>query len=282
MPEFKNQHYVPQSYLRGFIDLKHTPKNYSPDALWSINKSTKEIKMKSINNICSQSYFYSFQSDDSIISNDIEHLLGVYESSFSEICAKCKIIREQILSGEKFDRIRRIEKKSICEYILFQYFRVPPFVLDFIDKTIPGFKEINTINGVSQTDSEIINDIKKLGFKYMFSNNEDSFINLRNIVLSKNMEISIIPDDLDIDFITSDSPALFANPHGSNALLSKDTEVVLAMSNKFAISFVNVKSYDTYSIIKNKQQVITFNRSLFRKCINNTFSGNPNRLMELI
>lgn len=282
MAEFKNQHYVPQSYLRGFIDLSFIPKNYSKDALWSINKSTNKIKLKGIINICSQNYFYSYYIDDHVFNHDIEHLLGKYETRFSELLEKCKEVRKAILSGIKFNKIRNIEKSFISEYILFQYFRVPSFSFDYISKTIPGFHEMNKNDGVIQTEEQVINDIKKYGFKSMFNYESESFIDLKKIILSKNMVVSIIPDDFEMDFITTDAPVLISNPTGPNALLSINTEITLPITNKFAISFVGNKSNDYYSIIEDKQKILKFNKSLQKKSFEYSFSGNPDRLSELI
>lgn len=278
----KNQHFVPQSYLRGFIDLQYIPKEYSRDALWSINKNTKRIKMKGIRNICSNSYFYSHYDENQDFNYDIEQFLCYYETMFSKLSHKCTIIKEAVLAGTTFERITNVEKCFICEYILFQYFRVPKFVFSYIEEMIPGFREINAVNGVIQADDELINEIKKHGFKYMFNTESESFNYLKSIILSKNMEISIIPDDFGMDFITSDSPVLIANPTGPNALLSLYTEITLPLTNKLAISFVGIRSNDTYSVIKDRLQIATFNKSLLRNSFEYSFSGNPTRLSEIL
>jgi hypothetical protein len=281
MADFKNQHFVPQTYLRFFINYDYIPENYSKDALWTINTHTKKIKMKGIENICSENYYYSYKSNNSEYNHEIEHFLSGYENNFKDVLSKVTDIRQAVLNGCILKKIRRSEKEFIINYILIQYFRVPKFTNRYSSLIIDGFKEINRKEKIKQSDDEIKNDLKKYSFNSLFDTSDQSFIKLKSIIDNKKMIISIIPEIKDCEFITSDSPVLITNSLGPNALISINTEIKLSLTPKIAISFYGPKGNDEYKIVNSLEQINTFNKSLFKNSFLYCFSGNKSILEKL-
>ena len=78
----KNQHYVPQFYLKKF-----TNEHWKIEVLDLSNKRT--LKEKSTEHICSGDYFYSIKDwEKHVISQMVEDLFNYYETKFSDIYFK--------------------------------------------------------------------------------------------------------------------------------------------------------------------------------------------------
>ena len=75
----KNQHYVPQFYLKKF-----TKQNWKIEVLDLANK--RILKEQSVEHICSGDYFYSVKDGEKhVVSQIIEDLFNYYENKFSDI-----------------------------------------------------------------------------------------------------------------------------------------------------------------------------------------------------
>lgn len=281
MSEYKNQHFVPQTYLRFFANELYIPPNYSKESLWCINKNTKEIKLKGIKNICSHNYFYSYKESDSLYNHDIEKKLSEFENDFKTFTDKLCSIRNSVLAGTPFNKILCGEKEFILKYLLLQYFRVPKFTNDYFSKTINGFREINRNKQIEQSEQEIINDLKRYGFRLMFDLSSDRFLRIMNILYNKKMTISIIPDTNSSELITSDAPVHISNKFGKTALISLNTEITLPITPKIALTLFGPKGHDEYKIFDDSSQIDKFNKSLMKSCFENCYSGNK-PLLEIL
>lgn len=238
MAEYKNQHFVPQVYLRQFIDLSEIPEDSDNDSLWIYDKIDKIVKIDCIKNICSDAFLYSFIDENGEYNHQLENWLSGFENHFKKILNRSQSIKRSIVNKRKIDWYQRCEINYLVTFVLIQYFRVPKFLNDFIEINKEGFKEIDSLEGIDQNEIGIVNDIKKYGFSQIFDIKNEKFQFLHRLIVSKNLYITVIPDNVDRDFCISDCPVLFTNSvNSNNALIHSYTEITIPITKKIAISF---------------------------------------------
>jgi hypothetical protein len=94
----KKQHWVPESYLKTWIDPNST---HSPGYLWKFSKDGKTCKMKSPKNVFSESDFYTNYLPDGSRDLSLEAKLSLFESNYSQIM-RLKISQNKSLTVEEF------------------------------------------------------------------------------------------------------------------------------------------------------------------------------------
>lgn len=109
MAEYKNQHTVPQLYLREFRDSFELPPKYSENMLWRLDQKTATISPKGIENICSESYYY-YRTDSGECDHEIEKKLGALETGFKKVfdqIVNLSTIHQQVGVFDDFIPLRR-------------------------------------------------------------------------------------------------------------------------------------------------------------------------------
>lgn len=182
MPAFKNQHFVPQCYLRPFG-------NKDQEKAKSINlfnlRSHKLIENAPIKNQCSKDYFYGKDLH-------IEKLLHDFEGSYAELCRK-------ILSNPTY-QIDESDKNCLLNFWHVQYIRTELYVKE----ALLSFEQI-------VHDNELQNLIDK-----SFLNQEQTTkVIMQNTDLAdlflKDLNCILIRNNTPVPFITSDNPAVLTN-----------------------------------------------------------------------
>ncbi len=95
----KNQHWVPESYLKAWIDPNCTQ---SPGYLWKFSKDGNTCKKKSPKNVFSESDFYTDYLPDGSRDLSLEAKLSSFESTFSRIM-RSKISQTKALTVQEFE-----------------------------------------------------------------------------------------------------------------------------------------------------------------------------------
>lgn len=218
MKEYKNQHYVPQTYLRGFTnnDVELRTENN----LWKLDKSSSTIELKGIGHICNEEYYYSYRDETNKYNHEVEKMFSGFERDFNRIKFKANCIRNAYLNQNKTYWFTRSEMKYIIKFIVFQIFRVPKIMDQFIGKMENGFNEINRIEKITQGIAEIKNDIKRIGLPIMFDLTNPNYQMILNIILHKNLYITIIPYESTKSYIINDNPILIKNTVEANAIIN--------------------------------------------------------------
>lgn len=112
MPNIKNQHYVPQFYLKGFTDNKKQ--------VWAFDKATLKSFASSSTNLASESYFYDQEIlDKALGKNFIEKALEEVEGKTAPLLKK---LLKDLDIGRAFS-IDRETKVQLCEYLTIQLIR---------------------------------------------------------------------------------------------------------------------------------------------------------------
>jgi hypothetical protein len=281
MSEYKNQHYVPQIYLKQFIDLSEIPDGSNKDSLWVYNKNNRQIELECISKICSDDYLYSFMDENGNYVNDLEKWLSSFEIHFRKVLNRSQSIRRAIINKRKIDWYQRCEVNYIVDFILFQYFRIPKFLNSFIEMNIEGFKEIDLMEGKNQDKLGVINDIKKNGFPQIFDMSNKKFQILQELIVSKNLYVTVIPDSVDRDFCICDCPVLITNQYFSNALIHSNTEITIPLTKKIAVSFYEYGTNRVGRLLSDKEQIDKLNSSFLKISQNTCCSGKKDMLEHL-
>ena len=279
MKEYKNQHYVPQTLLKGFtnndIDL------HKSAVLWKFDKDSKEIRLKGIEHICNEDYYYSFKDTNNEYNHGIEKMFSRFENDFNKIKYRANCIRNSFLHQKKVEWFTRSEIKYIAQFMIFQIYRVPKIIDNFFNKMTIGFSEMNKKEGIVQTDNELINDIKKIGLRLMFDLKDHNYIMLQDMLLAKNMIVTVTPYQAEEGFIITDNPVLITNKEEKNAIINNKTEITMAITKNIALSFFEYGTDKSCGIIRDAD-IDTINISLMKNAARYCFSGKKKTLEKLL
>lgn len=176
----KNQHYVPQSYLRNFAE-----KNL---AFISINGGN--IFRKSVRRICSEEFLYDVENFDLYDKQIIENFYGKnIDAYFPEITNFCKDGKQQVLTPQM--------RELLVTCCLSLVFRHPKFI-----NNNPEFNEEDII--VEKGNKQInYSKIKRV------SSHLENFKRLVDLRINDGIAVSFC--DLKTEFITNDNPVLITN-----------------------------------------------------------------------
>lgn len=106
MSKHKDQHYIPQSYLKAWTDPE-TPPKYEP-YVWMFDKETKEPKKKAPSNIFHENNMYTIYDKNGNRDLRLEHGLSELEGSFSEL-------RDKTISKQK--KLNKDQHFLLCAFI---------------------------------------------------------------------------------------------------------------------------------------------------------------------
>lgn len=255
MPSYKNQHFVPQSYLRQFS----IPKNSSAISIFNIDRE-KVIRSASIKKQCSKNYFYG---EDLYI----EKAFHPVESKYSAIV--------RVVSDNNYNIFEEEHKQFLKHFWLIQYMRTEAASKRHVEMSN------SLIDGREFEDEEVHN--------YQLS--IDDAVKTSMKVLTKSLDViddlkgCLISNKTQLDFITSDDPAVITNRwhlqyQGNNPLSyglgSSGIIVFLPLSPK--LMFMAYDG-DVYSIVhqkgivavKNLEEVMAFNQHQLLNCNGNVF-----------
>ncbi len=238
----KNQHYVPQSYLRRF-----TIKG-EKSLLWSFDKEKGDFlkKTSSVNKVCSEDYYY-YQQDDN---NGFNHIQ--FEDSLSDVerIGNDIIIKIIDLQSKSSSSISEKEKGELAFYIALMLTRGPSF------RTA-----INEMHGemVKRTFDNLCNDgslpdmpeplqtlVDEKGIDNVITAKIYSSVSLQPMVESaRQIAVSMLNKrwgfyvaDKEMNFVTSDTPVSFYPPYGGMSGIGpahQDAEILFPLSKKLVL-----------------------------------------------
>lgn len=223
MPSFKNQHFVPQCYLRPFGFQQNTKaRNIS---LFNL-KSKKIFENAPIKNQCSSDYFYGKDLK-------IEKALHEYEGNYSNLVQKMKKQSEYVLTKK--------DHECLLNFWFVQYIRTELY----IKESLHSFQRF--VN-----DNEIQEHIDN----YILNQSETTKIIMKNMNIGfhilNDLTCILIKNFTDVPFITSDNPAFLTNryyfkkdllKYFSFGLSSMGTLLVLPISPEYCFLAYDKKVY---------------------------------------
>lgn len=229
MPSFKNQHFVPQCYLRSFSlqkDIKAKSIN-----LFNL-KSKKLFENAPIKNQCSKDYFYGKDLK-------IEKALHEYEGSYANLL-------QAILQNPAY-RLSEKDNKCLINFWFIQYIRTEYHIKESL-QSFQRFVEDNELQ--EHVDNTILNQFETTKMIMKNMNIGFEILNDLTCILIKNYT--------KVPFITSDNPSILTNryyfkkkllKYFSFGLNSMGTLLILPLSPEYCFVAYDKK---VYSIHHNK------------------------------
>lgn len=195
--EKKSQHYVPEFYLRNFVDenSKHLPNPY----LWIFERD-KPFKpyRKAPENVACESNYYSLSDDD-------EMLRILIEDEFQRLESCTATVVRKIISSDKVN-LTIEERAVLSEFIVYMDTRVPNFRNSHDQAQKDLFK---LIIEMSTLDENIIKSIAKK--HELETGKRISTHEIKKLMLSDNYEIKI-PKQSSLRSMVKVTPELIEYP----------------------------------------------------------------------
>jgi len=181
----KNQHYIPQFYLKLFSNS-----NWKIETLDKENK--RILKSQSVERICSDTYFYSIETwKADMVSQILEHLFCFYENNFADIYDK---LVDDILN---YKTIENKELYELCTFVTISRVRWKYFRDQMKDSRNEIVEKVNLMNS-NWNITRKKNNIEHIEFM----SDENKIRGFSNLLFNKKIRIYI--SDWDRNFVTSD------------------------------------------------------------------------------
>lgn len=237
----KDQHYVPQFYLKSFCDKSGKLTAFCP--------KQNELKKIAPNNICFEKNLYETPAkdcDDALGSyincNDIEDIYGKYESDFATLLRKILAV----CSEQNKDALilHSDEKKMFFRFIVNMLIRNPVSMREMKIDTLSN--EIKSLNfytemdfvlnemGIGGTESIFTAAQKKAYLTFEFNEEQENQL----VEELSSMNFSFFRSQSG-EFITSDRPVCYGNDLYIKA--ENSTCIYMALSPHIAVLFGNYK-----------------------------------------
>ena len=270
MSDKSKQHYVPKFYLKKFCS----------NNLFNIfNRNNGLIK-----NITymSQCYKNNFYGEDKIYENKLSILETKWGASFLNIINSPKNISEN-------------DKESIKEFCLFQqlrteaaYNRTQNMIYKMYQQTLPILSQFYNL----EIDK---NQINRLAYKFVKDNEKPQEVMKRQIdnAISfkhylSNLELTILVNNTDTGFITSDNPVIIGNEYQREHGLGIDSIGFYCLCPITPKLYVVLSDSKIYYKFRNKRTIVCdaklvkqLNLLQFKNALSSTFFNRENDFVEI-
>ncbi len=229
----RRQHYVPQSYLKGFEN--------SSGNICCFDKVEKKSFQTNTRNIGQENWFYDDEGEQET------------EEKLSELEGQFKPILEQILGKENIDCLSQRQKETLADFLANQAVRTRER-REHMKQTLKGLKEElegENLQGAMEAfyktleNEEIREDRSRDLQKEMLQNHIDE---IKELLLQHDW--ILLENNSDIPFWTSDNPVVMFNPlnqpnRGNLGFASKGIQIYFPLSPKFCLTVVDGSAYPT-------------------------------------
>lgn len=226
----KNQHFVPQFYFKKFS------KNGRTICLFNL-KNKKFIPNATIKGQCSKNYFYSKNTQ--------------IETEFSQLENLGNKLISEIIKYQNLSCLNEEEKQNLKSHILFQHGRTE-YAKESEEETAnalfdilkPKFLEYAKEKGLNITPEEV----SKMKIK---SNSKISLsVSMISSPLLFDLEMVLLENKTQMDFIFSDNPVVFFNSffnnilEGTQGIASTGLQIYFPLNSKLALLIFDPNFYE--------------------------------------
>lgn len=272
MPSQKNQHSVPQCYLREFIDPE-TPLRFEP-FVWIFDKNGKTKKRKAPKNILKSNNLYTINVKGKTKDYSIEKALSSIENDFAIL------FRQKI---KNLLPLTETEHISLCLFVatmLQRTVRQKVNFEQFIDELISHGEQLAAYHGIQSKNIENLKNYRKDAHKL---NILGMLPDITQILLNMSLAF-LVADGRKSRFITSDDPCTLFNPKLHRQRLfgpglgQKDVELIMPLSPKIALclSWSNFRGY----IEIGNRQIEELNRLTRAHCFKSFISSSSRKKLR--
>jgi hypothetical protein len=258
----KNQHYIPQFYLKKFeIKIKIHP-NEKP-SIFVYDKLMKVVRRKAIKNVGNENHLYTIRRYDDSGNYLIEKTLSNIEGIFSNVLNK---IESSFTNGDFNYKFSDDDKLIITFFILWQIKRTPPMI-KFYEKLI-----LETISSKENLEKEPEKkSLKNTVLLSMYKAGKR--LGITEYILNRSWNIIYITND-NLNLVTSDNLINYRNLDNPNEELS-------FILNKKIILILQGKGSDKCYKIESQDKINDVNITTFNNATRYVFSHNQKMLEEL-
>lgn len=239
MFSYKKQHYIPQCYLREFVD-PNTPVGYEP-YVWIFDKNGKNRRKKSPAKILISSNLYTINIVGKVRDYSIEKTLSSIEGEYANI------FRNKIKKRLPLSEYEHIILCTFVVTMLQRTLRQKDNLEQFLDELIKHGDMIAAHHGVVSKNVENLKVYKKNAHRVSVL---DMLPEITQLLVEMSVAFLCVDDSGSI-FITSDDPCTLFNPKlqwqrfSSPGLGQEDVEVTLPLSPEIMLilSWSNFRGY---------------------------------------
>lgn len=269
MNEPKNQHTIPQCYLKQFVD-PNTPKGYEP-YVWIFDRERKKSKKKSPKNILAKTDFYTLKTKFGEKDYIIEKSLSQIESEYAKVFDKK--IKNKIPLND-------YEHLILCAFVaamLQRTLKQKENIERFLDQIIKTTEDMEKDHDIPSKKSLEIREEKENAYKTSVI---QAIPHITEILLK--MNLAFFCSNKSVSFITSDAPCFLFNPQlqwqnfYGPGLMQKDVEVRMPLSPEISVSFSWLNNLRGY-LQANTDLIHELNRMVFGHCHKN-FIANSEKI----
>lgn len=234
----KNQHIIPQCYLKQFVD-PNTPVSYEP-YVWIFERDSKVGKKKAPKNILAETDFYTLEGGD----YSIEKSLAQIESEYSVIFEK-KIKNKLPLTP--------YEHAIFCAFVAAMFQRTTKQkenIEGFVGQLVDWAKQLEMVHGAEPKSSIAWEAAKKDAHKISVVEMVPEIAK----ILSKMNIAFLCTKNKRVAFITSDSPAYLFNSQlqfqrwFSPAFGQRHVEIRMPLSPEISVCFSWINNLRGYLV----------------------------------
>lgn len=196
-----NQHYVPRSILRNFIN--------STNVFCLMKDKNGKIIRSSVENLCAEKSFYCFSLD--IGDEDSGETFDYDKHIFDEIDGMIAPILNRIVSQGSVKSLIDAERKNLAKYVTYQYMRSPA-VKNLAISLTRNEKNAKQMQGLNLLDKKYIENISDIVYKH---------------------KLELVKANRNSKYIISDSPVLWS-PTGEGIYFPIHPDYCLCYQNKDA------------------------------------------------
>jgi hypothetical protein len=224
MVEYKNQHFVPEFFLKFFsTDDEH---------VWTFNLDGEHEFEESVSNVCSRNYFYSREHNKEV------------EQTNSRIEGRQSKALTDLHDGRRYDALKEDHQFWVRQFVTFQLERTRS-MKDRHGDNIREFVDQLEDWGLVDPDEEEVGEAVR-------SSAQDALIGLMDEswemeVYLRDLEVVVLVNESDSEFVTSDDPIFlhnsYSNAMGSIGLRRVGLEIYLPISRQLTLLFYDPNIY---------------------------------------
>jgi len=248
VPEYKNQHYVPQHLLRGWTDNERVP-------VYNL-ENRREYPPTALSNLCSEDYFYG--------GSEIEESMDGLENRQAEVIQKLR-------SSRSFNALGTMDILYFCVFVLLQRNRTKQRKQEteqFIDNLAKEYIRLKIESG--EADPELPDGRNVLDLFDDFKVSRESPLSLpmlqalTSVELIIDLEVVIIENDTDTGFIVSDHPVVHDNRRFKDdfdrflvGIQSRGLQIFIPLSDEVQVLLYDPASYSIEYSNQEERRVTT-------------------------
>jgi hypothetical protein len=270
-PIVKNQHYVPQSYLKHFA-IKNEERIYVYD------KTTKKSFSSSIRNISAEKYFYDLPEEAEKLGFPVQYFEKLFSGIEGNFASTHKNLIEN-LENNNFTGFSDEEKEFISNFVIIQFLRTKQDRIVLNDSALQFYREY--LYSLTEKNFPIKEYPKEIYPEISMKDENENIYQLVMIERSlndpnlknnlKKYIWIILKNETETPFISSDNPLVNyihkknpAKPETGMFLLSN--ELFLPLSPQYGIVFLDVVYFsqllnknNTIIPVKDKEHIKLYN-----------------------